>query len=60
MDTLFILFETDIWMSKKSRIFVGVFTSRKLAEIQAEKNKINSTISRADIVEVEKNRFLEI
>ena len=55
--TLFILFETDIFLSKRSRVFLGVFTSKKLAEIKAKKNRCNTFFSRAEILEVETNSF---
>lgn len=60
MENLFLLFETDVYKTKKSRVFIGVFTSKKLAEIYAKKERIESTISCAEIIEVEKNKAVNI
>ena len=58
-NTLFILFETDIYLSKRSRIFLGVFTSKELAEIKAKKNRCNTFFSSHEILEVETNTFYD-
>lgn len=60
MKTLFALFETDVHGTKSSRIFLGIFSTKKLAELFAQKNRINSTISNALILEVEVNHFGQI
>lgn len=56
-DLIFVLFETDVYKTKSSRVFKGVFTSRELAEEQAIINRIESSISSADIIEVEANIY---
>lgn len=58
MENLFLLFETDVFKTKSSRVLLGVFTSKKLAEIFAKKERVESSISCAEIIEVEKNRVL--
>lgn len=54
---IFILFETDVFKTKSSRVLKGVFTSRELAEEHAIINRIESTISSAEIIEVETNIY---
>lgn len=54
---IFILFETDVYKTKSSRVLKGVFTSRELAEEHAIINRIESTISSAEIIEVETNIY---
>ena len=49
------LFQTDIWKTKSSRVFCGVFTTYKKAFKAAEENP-DST---ADIVECDMNIFKE-
>ncbi len=56
-DMIFILFETDVFKTKSSRVLKGVFTSRELAEEHAIINRIESTISSAEIIEVETNIY---
>lgn len=60
METVFLLFETDIHKSIRSRIFLGIFTSQALAEIQAKKNKCYTKTTTADIKEIQLNKFSEI
>lgn len=55
MKTVFVLFETDVFKTIKSRIFIGVFSTYALAKSYAITNKVESTISCADIVEAEIN-----
>lgn len=52
------LFQTDIWKTKSSRVFCGVFTTYKKAFKAAEENNFFGPDSTADIVEcdMEKNR----
>lgn len=56
-DLIFVLFETDVYKTKSSRVFKGVFTSRELAQKHAIINHIESSISSADIIEVEANIY---
>ena len=40
MKKAYILFQTDIWKSKSSRVFCGVFTTYKKAFKAAEENSL--------------------
>lgn len=60
METVFALFETDVHGTKKSRILLGIFTSRILAEIQADKHRCNSTLSNVLIIPIQVNIFGEV
>ena len=60
MKKIYLLFETDIYKSKNSRIFLGVFTTSILAELHAKKNNCYRRNSTAVIQEIEINRFGEI
>lgn len=59
-DLIFVLFETDVFKTKSSRIFKGVFTTRELAHEHAVINRIESAISSADIIEVEANIYSDL
>lgn len=56
-DLIFVLFETDVFKNKSSRVFKGVFTSEELAQEYAIINRIESTISSAEIIEVVTNIY---
>lgn len=56
-NSIFILFETDIYKTKSSRIFRGVFTDKEIARDFANENRIESTISCAEIIEIETDIF---
>ncbi|MDV4099099.1 hypothetical protein CMT22_17895 [Elizabethkingia anophelis] len=60
METFYILFETDIHKTRRSRIFLGIFSSSKLAEISAKKKNCYTSFTTADIVPVQLNRIGEI
>ena len=49
------LFQTDIWKTKSSRVFCGVFTTYK----SPEENNFFGPDSTADIVECDMNIFKE-
>ena len=55
MKTVFVLFESDVFKTKSSRVLLGVFSTKKLAEIFAKKERVESSISCAEIIEVEIN-----
>ena len=55
MKKVFVLFEIDVFKTIKSRIFIGVFSTYELAKSYSITNKVESTISCADIVETEIN-----
>ena len=53
--TLFILFQTDVWKSKTSRIFFGVFDSRNKAIDCAKYHGLYSNATEVVIEEVTLN-----
>ena len=59
MKKAYILFQTDIWKSKSSRVFCGVFTTYKKAIKAAEENSLFGPNSTVDIVESDMNIFRE-
>jgi len=50
--TLFILYQTDNWKTKSSRIFFGVFDCRKKAQDCAKYNRLETHDSKIVIQEV--------
>lgn len=57
---LFILYQTDIWKSKASRICFGIFDSRIKAIESAKWNELYSFNSEVVIIELTINEFKEI
>lgn len=55
----FVLFHTDAWQSKASRVFFGVFSSEELAQKAAEENNLLTDFSDIVIVECYENFFEE-
>ena len=60
MKNCYILFETDIYKTKTSRIFLGVFSSFKIANQYAKENNCCTHKTEVVILEVEKDRFEEL
>ena len=58
--SIFLLFQTDCWKSKASRIFYGVFDSRSKALDFAKYNKLCCNTTKVIVVEVTLNQFGEI
>lgn len=58
--SLFLLFQTDNWKSRASRVFFGAFDSRNKAIDFAKYNELYSYNSEVLIVEVKLNEFGEI
>lgn len=56
---LFILYQTDIWKSKASRIFFGIFDTRNKALDIAKYNKLYSNYAKIVIEEITLNQFEE-
>ncbi len=52
---LFILYQTDIWKTKTSRVFFGVFDSRTKADDCAKYHGLKTTDSKIVIEEVTLN-----
>jgi hypothetical protein len=57
---LFILYQTDIWKSKISRVFFGIFDSRPKAIDCAKYNRLYCHNTEVVIKEVTLNIFEEI
>ena len=53
--TLFILYQTDVWKTKSSRVFFGVFDSRTKANDCAKYHGLSKNDSKIVIVEVTLN-----
>ncbi|SMP04198.1 hypothetical protein SAMN06264346_101288 [Chryseobacterium profundimaris] len=60
MKLLFVLFETDVYKSKSSRIFLGVFSSFELANQYAKENNCYTDKTEVVILEVKLNHFQEM
>jgi hypothetical protein len=57
---LFILYQTDKWKSKASRICFGIFDSRIKAVESAKWNELYSNNTEVVIIELTINEFKEI
>ena len=57
--TLFILYQTDNWKSKASRIFFGIFDSRNKALDIAKYNGLYQQNAKVVIEEITLNQFSE-
>lgn len=60
MKPLYVLFETDVYKSKLSRIFLGVFSSFELANQYAKENNCYTDKTEVLIFEVTLNEFQEM
>jgi len=56
---LFILYQTDIWRTKSSRVYCGIFDSRKKAVDSAQYNGLYVANCMVIVEEVELNQFNE-
>ncbi|ESU28761.1 hypothetical protein FLJC2902T_13560 [Flavobacterium limnosediminis JC2902] len=56
---LFILYQTDIWKTKSSRIYFGIFDSRMKAIDIAKYNGLYTSNAKVVIEEVTLNQFKE-
>lgn len=57
--TLFILYQTDVWKTKSSRIYFGIFDSRSKANDIAKYNGLYTSGAEVVIEEVTLNQFNE-
>lgn len=60
MKICYVLFETDIYKTKSSRIFLGVFSSFELANHFAKINNCYTNKIEVVILEVEVDKFEEL
>ena len=58
--SVFLLFQTDSWKSKASRVFFGAFDSRTKALAYAKYNDLYWYNSEVVVVEVVLNQFGEV
>lgn len=58
--SIFLLFQTDCWKSKASRVFFGAFDSRNKALDYAKYNDLYWHNSKVVVVEVILNQFGEV
>lgn len=57
---VYVLFQTDIWQSKNSRVFCGVFENKNDAIDEAKKNDLYQHDAEVVIIETTLNQFREI
>lgn len=57
---VYVLFQTDIWKTKSSRVFFGAFQCRTTAIDAAEKNGLVTYNSDIEIIECELGKFKEL
>ena len=57
---MFVLFQTDIYKSKRSRVFFGVFTSEEVAIYNAKINGLYTHNAEVVIIECEPDKFGEL
>ena len=60
MKNVYVLFETDVYKSKFSRVFLGVFSSFNLANQYAKENNCYTNNTEVVILEVELDKFEEM
>lgn len=60
MQYLYVLFETDVYKSKSSRVFLGVFRTFELANTFAKKYNCYTNETEVVILEVELDKFEEM
>lgn len=58
--TLFILFQTDIYKSRASRVFFGVFSTEAKAIDHAKENGLYTDTAEVVIIECEIDKFREL
>ncbi|WP_455496513.1 hypothetical protein [Coprobacter sp.] len=58
--TLFVLFQTDIYKSRASRVFFGVFSTEAKAIDHAKENGLYTHTAEVVIIECEMDKFGEL
>lgn len=56
---VFILYQSDVWKNRHSRVFYGVFKTQKKAIECAKVNELYNCITEVEIVEVTLNEFVD-
>lgn len=57
---VYVLFQTDIWKTKSSRVFFGVFPYKNAAIDAAKENGLYTNESEVEVVECELGSFEEL
>ena len=57
---VYVLFQTDIWTTKSSRVCFGVFLYENAAIDAAKENGLYTNESKVDIIECELGKFEEL
>ncbi|NDV84173.1 hypothetical protein D0T87_19610 [Bacteroides sp. 51] len=57
---VFVLFQTDIYRTRASRVFFGVFTSEAKAIDYAKENGLYSHRAEVEIIECETDKYGEV
>jgi len=58
--TVFVLFQTDIYRTRASRVFCGVFSTEQKAIDHAKANRLYTHDAEVEIIEYELDKFGEI
>lgn len=58
--TVFILFQTDIYRTRASRVFCGVFSTEAGAIDHAKENELYTYDAEVEIIECELDKFDEV
>lgn len=57
---VYVLFQTDAWKTKSSRVFFGVFLYKNAAIDAAKENCLYTNESKVEIIECELGKFEEL
>lgn len=60
MKTVYVLFQTDVWKSKTSRVFFGVFSTEAKAIDHAKENGLYTHDAEVVVIECETDKFGEV
>lgn len=60
MKSVWILFQTDIWKTKSSRVYFGVFETQNMAIDEAKTQGLYSSQSEVEVIEATLNIFEEL
>lgn len=57
--SVYVLFQIDVWGTKSSRVFCGVYSSLLAATDDAEKRGLITEQSKAEVIKCEMDKFEE-
>lgn len=58
--TVYVLFQTDVWKSIRSRVFFGIYSSEPKAIDAAKENDLYTCDAEVVIIECEIDKFEEV